>query len=81
MYKKNHSPRKAAENKMRDRSLSKGITGNANYSQIIPVPSRDQVQIKESFLQSKLYADLQFSLPESCFQVFLYELKLCTSGN
>lgn len=40
---------------MRDRSLSKGITGNANYTQIIPVPGRDQVQITESFLQSKLY--------------------------
>jgi len=47
---------------MRDRSLSASVTGNANYSQIIPVSSRDQVQVKESFLQSKLYEQFQFPL-------------------
>lgn len=66
---------------MRNRSLSKGITGNANYSQIIPVPGQDQVQIKEPFLQSKLYAELQFLLHAGFLvrikSVHIWNLNVC----
>lgn len=65
---KSFPPREAAENKMQDRSGAKGIIGNANCSQIIPVSSGDQVQIQELFLQCKIRAEfpLQYQNP-ACF--------------
>lgn len=77
--KKPFPPEEAAENKMRDRSLSKGVIGNANYSQIIPVSSGDQVQIQELFLQNKICAEFHYST-RILHAVFLVKIKSDTSG-
>lgn len=76
--KKSFPPGEAAENKMRDRSVPIGVTGNANSSQIIPVSSGDQVQIR-CFSKTRSVRSSHYST-RILHAFFLVRIKSGTSG-